>query len=371
MNQNSNKPPIEQVMADLNKMFSNIGKNKNQQSQNKFGGNGNGGGNNTSFNSSDGWKSIAVILSAVLLFWGVLSSFYTVDVSEEGVVTRFKAYYKTTESGLHFKLPFGIDQVTKVRSKEILIEEFGFRSQNSQQNPTQYSKTNLSSESLMLTGDLNVADVEWIIQYKISDPWKFLFKARDVRTNIRDISISIMRRVVGDRPVSDVLTTGRVEIADQAKILTQEVLDRYDMGIKIKQIILQDVNPPQSVKSAFNEVNSAKQEQEETINKAERDYNSIIPEARGKAEREIADAMAYSTALLNKAQGDANKFKDVLIAYKEAPSVTRKRMYLETMEKIYGSAEKLIIVDPKIQGVLPIFQQQEKSTSIEKAVKGE
>lgn len=363
MSNGSDKPPIEQVMQDLNNMLSNIGKNKSQKQEGNVyrfgkGGGGDGGGKSPNLTGANGWNMLWVILAVLLMVWGIISSYYTVNVSEVGVVTRFQAYHITAQPGFHFKLPFGVDQVTLVRSKEVLIEEFGFRARDTQSSPTQYNEQRYLSESLMLTGDLNVANVEWTLQYRIADPWKFLFHVRDVKKNIRDISISIMRRVVGDRPVSDVLTTGRVEIADEAKKLTQDVLNRYDMGIQIKQIILQDVNPPDAVKDAFNEVNSAKQEQEQTINQAEQQYNKIIPEARGKAEKKIADAKAYSTELVNNAMGDANKFTEVLKAYKEAPVITRQRMYLETMEKVYSSAEKLTIVDPDVKGVLPIFGKQ-------------
>ena len=213
-------------------------------------------------------KSLWLVLVAILVLWGVFSSFYTVDISEEAVVTRLGAYVRTTSAGMHFKLPFGVERVSHVQSKTIIQEEFGFRTVDQTAVRTTYTKDEFRGESLMLTGDLNVADVEWILQFRIADPWKFLFHARDVRRNVRDVSLSIMRRVVGDRTVGDVLTTGRVEIADQAKQLTQEVLDQYDMGIKVEKIILQGVNPPEKVKPAFNEVNAAKQEQEQMINVA-------------------------------------------------------------------------------------------------------
>jgi membrane protease subunit HflK len=292
---------------------------------------------------------------AVLVVWGIFSSYYTVDISEEGVVTRFGAYHHTSPSGIHFKIPFGIENVTLVQSKKILQEEFGFRTKDTTGERSTYESDNYDVESLMLTGDLNVANVEWILQFRISDSWKYLFHARDVRRNIRDVSMSIMRRVVGDRAVGDVLTTGRVEIADQAKILTQEILDQYDMGIKIEKIILQGVNPPDTVKPAFNEVNAAKQEQEQTINIAEKEYNKIIPEARGKALKFIADAEGYSIDIVNRAKGDASQIREVLTEYKKAPDITRRRLYIETMEKVLESASELTIVDKNLKGVMPIY----------------
>jgi membrane protease subunit HflK len=207
----------------------------------------------------------------------------------------------------------------------------------------------------MLTGDLNVADVKWIIQYRISDSWKFLFHARNVQKNIRDVSMSIMRRVVGDRLVGDVLTVGRIEIADEAKRLTQEVVDKYDMGITIVAVVLQDVTPPEAVKSAFNDVNAAKQEQEKAINVAEREYNNVIPEAKGKAEQLIADAEAYSLSRINQAKGDASRFSAMLTEYKKSPDVTRRRLYAEAMEDIFSNINSLVIVDSKVKGVLPLY----------------
>lgn len=329
-----------------------------KQIRNLFQGGGSGGGGNQTPPDRDfkiPERFIAYVAIGLLIVSGVFTSFYTVDVSEEAVVTRFEKYESTTPPGLHFKLPFGIDTVTKVPSKVLLQEEFGFRSVERRTGNTQYAKNGFAEESLMLTGDLNVADVEWIVQYRISDPWKFLFHARNVNKNIRDISMSIMRRVVGDRLVGDVLTVGRVEIADEAKILTQEVVDQYDMGIIIVAVVLQDVTPPESVKVAFNDVNAAKQEQEKAINVAEREYNNIIPEAKGKAEQVIAVAQGFSLSLINQSKGDASKYDSMLAEFKKSPDVTRRRMYVEAMEDIYTNLESLVIVDPNIKGILPMY----------------
>lgn len=300
-------------------------------------------------------RLVALGLLAVLVLWGLSSTFYTTDISEEAVVTRFGAYDRTTGSGFHMKLPFGFERVTTVQSKKILQEEFGFRTAEINGERTQYSKEDFRAESLMLTGDLNVADVEWIVQYRIADPWKYLFHARDVVHNIRDLSLSLMRRVVGDRLVGDVLTTGRVEIADQARLLTQEALDKYDMGIKVERVILQGVNPPDTVKPSFNEVNAAKQEQEQTINVAEREYNRVIPEARGKAEKVYADAEGYAIDVVNRAKGDATQFDEVLVAYKKAPDITRRRLYIDAMEEVFQKAERITLIDPSVKGVMPLF----------------
>jgi len=285
------------------------------------------------------------------------TSVYTVEPSEEAVVLRLGRYVSTEPPGLHMRLPFGVDRVTKVKTKVILQEEFGFRSSGEDGTRTTYGNDDLKSESLTLTGDLNVANVEWIVQYQISDPKKYLFNAREVLKNLRDISQSVLRRVVGDRIVSQVLTTGRVEIAEEAQRLTQEVLDRYDIGVRIVTVKLQDVNPPESVRPAFNEVNAAKQEQEKVINQAEREYNTVIPEAMGKAEQTIRNAQGYATAAVNRAEGDAARFRVVLKAYQASSRVTRSRLYLETMEALYGRMEALTIIDKGASGVLPVYMQ--------------
>jgi len=296
-----------------------------------------------------------IFFALLLLLSGAASSFYTIDVSEEGVVTRFGRYLKTSPPGLHYKLPFGVDHVYKVASKRRLQEEFGFRTSGVADGRSTYVDRGYGDESLMLTGDLNVGDVSWILQYEISDPWKYLFHARDVQRNIRDVSLSIMRRVVGDRLVGDVLTVGRVEIADEAKRLTQDVLNRYDMGIHVITINLQDVNPPESVKPAFNDVNSAKQQQEEAINVAERGYNRFVPEARGSADQLLSEAEAYSINVVNRAKGDAARFRSISDEYQKSPEITRSRVYIEAMEEVLSKISRLTVVDEKLQGVLPIF----------------
>ncbi len=284
-----------------------------------------------------------------------LTSFYTVAPDEEAVIIRLGKYLDTYPPGPHFKLPFGIDKLYKERTKRVHQAEFGFRTVGTNYPRSNYSESRYDIESIMLTGDLNVADVEWVVQFQISNPFKFRFQTNTPIRNIRDVSESIMRRVVGDRLVTDVLTTGRVEVANEAQKLMQKVLDRYDMGVRIVTVKLQDVNPPEEVKASFNEVNEAKQEQEKLINQAEKAYNKVIPEARGKAEETISWAQGYAQALLNKAQGDATKFKSVLSTYRNSPNITRKRLYLETMEEIYKKVKKITIVDSKIKGLLPVY----------------
>jgi len=300
-------------------------------------------------------KLVQIGLIALFVIAGIYTSFYTVQPSEEAVVTRFGRYQRTTTPGLHFLAPFGMETAVKVRTKLVLQEEFGFRTSSVGQHVTNYSQEDFVKESLMLTGDLNVADVEWIVQYQIADPKKYLFAAQDPQQNIRDVSEAIMRRVVGDRTVNEILTTGRVEIATDAQTLMQEVLDRYDIGIRVITVKLQDVNPPDTVKPSFNEVNSAKQEQEKAINMAEEAYNKVIPEARGKAEETISEAEGYASAVVNRAKGDSQRFLMTLKEYRQAPEITRTRIYIETMQELFGRFENLTVVDEKIKGVLPIF----------------
>lgn len=314
----------------------------------KGGGSRNGGSGGGGFTGSapDSTKILLGVLLAATILTS-LKSFYTVEADEEGVVTRFGEYIKTSQPGLHFKVPW-IDQVYKVKSKRRQEEVFGYRERTREQ---------VNAESLMLTGDLNLADVEWMVQYEISDPWRYLFRAADVRKAIRDVSMSVMRRVVGDRLVGEVLTTGRTEIATIAKDLMQETLNRYDLGIALTTVELQSVTPPDRVKDAFNDVNAAKQEQEQAINRAERRYNSIIPEARGKAEQQIAEAKAYSTEVVNRAKGDANRFAATFAEYKKAPAITRKRLYIETMEQVLEQVSEFTVVDEDLKGLMPIYGQ--------------
>lgn len=301
-------------------------------------------------------KMIGPFFILILIASTVYTSFYTVEPDEEAVVIRFGRFTQTNSPGLHFKIPLGVEDVIKVKTKRVLQEEFGFRTTSTSNRITSYqSGADLDVESLMLTGDLNVADVEWAVQYRISDPFKYIFRVAEPVETIRDVSESIMRRVVGDRSVSDTLTTGKVEIESTAQVLMQDILNKYDIGVQIISVKLQDVNPPQVVKASFNEVNEAKQDQEKAINEAEGAYNKVIPEARGTAEKKISQAEGYAIEVINEAQGNVVKFKEILTEYQKAPKITKKRIYLETMQDLYKSFDDIIIVDPKVKGLLPVF----------------
>lgn len=306
--------------------------------------------------SEGNFAAVLVVILLIAVGYGAFSSFYTVQPHERGVVTRFGEYVRTVDNGLHFKIPFGVDDVVKVPISSQPMS-FGYRERARERRITRTSKDKINEESIMLTGDLNVANVEWKIEYRVSDPRMFLFSARDPVRNINDLSLSIMRRVVGNRSVSSVLTTDRIAIAVEAKELTQELIDKYKLGISIVTLKLQDVNPPDEVKPAFNEVNVAKQEQEETINNAEKEYNRIIPEARGKADQRIADAQGYAVSILNKARGESQRFASVYVSYRKSPKVTRKRLYLETVEDVMTSLAQITVVDSNLKGIIPLYQK--------------
>ncbi|MBI2602367.1 MAG: FtsH protease activity modulator HflK [Deltaproteobacteria bacterium] len=328
---------IDEVFEDLNRILNKIGRGRRKEGEPIP--------MKPNWSTKLQWLIIVGILAAI----GLFTSYYQIETAQQGVVTRFGAFDHIADEGPHFKLPFGIDQVYKIEVTRIHELQFGFRKSSN------LSEELARLESLMLTGDLNVAVVEWILQYRITDPRKYLFNAANVEKNIRDVSISVMRRVVGDKLVSDVLTTDRVVIAQTAQKLTQEVLDSYNMGILLNKIHLQNVTPPEVVKPAFNEINIAKQEQEQLINQAKGTYNKFIPEAEGKAAKLLSEAEAYAVDTVNRAKGDSAKFVALLNAYKTAPEITKKRLFLDAMIEIFSNVSKITVVDEKVQGLLPIF----------------
>ena len=304
-------------------------------------------------------KYMPYIIGIVLLVVFIGSGLYSVGPDEVGVVRRFGKYVRTTNPGLNIKIPFGVEKVNNVKVRYIFKEEFGFRTTQ----PgivSRYSPKQFFEESLMLTGDLNVLVVEWIVQFKVRDPVKLLFNIRDPRDTIRNISEAVMRQVVGDYSVSEVLTTRRVEINIAVQEKLQEILDSYDSGVQIVTVMLQDVNPPDPVKPSFNEVNEAKQEKEKVINQAWEAYNKAVPTARGNAEKAIREAEGYSLNRVNHAKGDASRFTATWLAYKDAKDVTRKRMFLETMKEVIPKAGRKYIIDPSQKGILPLLRLDER-----------
>jgi membrane protease subunit HflK len=299
-------------------------------------------------------RQVAIALIAVLAALVVFTSFYTVQPEERAVVKRFGAVYGITDPGLHFKLPFGVDSVQKVATERVLKQEFGFRTADaSGPARTRFSEENFLDESLMLTGDLNIIQVEWVVQYRIADPIKYLYGMREPTRTLRDLSESVMRRVVGNRIGSEVLTIARVEIANDAREEIQTAMDRYENGLHIITVELQDVVPPARVQPAFNEVNEARQELERMINEANRELNQAIPRAEGTANRVIAEAEGYATERVNRALGETARFSAVLTEYREAPEVTRSRLYLETLHQALPRIGSVVVV--KEGQVLPLL----------------
>jgi len=300
-------------------------------------------------------KYVFPAVGGLLLLIFIFSGLYSVGPDEVGVIRRFGKYVRTTMPGLHFKIPMGIEKANNVKVRYIYKEEFGFRTIRPGVK-TQYSSRNYFDESLMLTGDLNVLVVEWIVQFKIKDPVKFLFNVRDQRETIRNISEAVMRQVIGDNSVSEALTTRRVEINNVVQKQLQGILDFYKTGIQIVTVKLQDVNPPDEVKPSFNAVNEAKQEREKMINEAWEAYNKAIPAARGQAEKTIREAEGYALKRVNRAKGDATRFIETFNAYKEAKDVTRKRLYLEAMNEILPNAGQKYILGPSTNSILPLLR---------------
>ncbi len=294
---------------------------------------------------------IVFLVAALVLF---STSWFTVDPEEAGVVLRFGAYARTVDPGLHLKIPFGVERVYKVPVQRQLKEEFGFRTERAGVN-TRYARGSFEDESLMMTGDLNLASVEWIVQYRISDPYQFLFRVRNPQTTLRDMTEAVVRRVIGDRSVHEVLTVGRQEITMSVEEELQRLCEQYETGIRIDQVVLQDVNPPDRVKPAFNEVNEAQQEREKLINDARSEYNRVIPRARGEAEQTIQQAEGYSQERVNRAMGEAARFNELYREYRKAPEVTRTRMYLETMKSVLNQSGKKIVLDEGAEGLLPLM----------------
>lgn len=303
-----------------------------------------------------------IIVPALLLIVALFSSFFQINTEEVGVITRFGKYIRTVEPGLHFKVPFA-EKLYKVPVERQQKLEFGFRTVSAGVN-TEYSRSGASKdESLMLTGDLNLADVEWVVQYRIDDAYQYLFKVRNPEVTLRDISESAMRQIVGDRTVNEVLTVGRTEIGSKLEELIQDICTEYSMGIHIDQVVLQDVNPPEPVKAAFNAVNQAQQEKETLINQAKSEYNKVIPKARGQAEETIQKAEGYATERVNNAKGEVARFNDLYGEYVKAPEVTKRRIYLETMSRVIPRLGNVIITDEKGRSVLPLLQMQMEQTN--------
>jgi modulator of FtsH protease HflK len=298
--------------------------------------------------------AVLLLIAVVVLIWGLFTSIYTVAAESQGVVQRFGKYVKTVDSGLRFKFPFGIDRVDLVPVKRQMKQEFGFGTEGAT-NPWQFS-SDQELERSMVTGDLNAANVEWIIQFRILDPKEYLFNVRDPAETLRDISESVMRTVVGDRTVDEVITVGRQEIETEALTRLQDLANEYQLGLSIDQVQLKDVDPPELVQASFNEVNQAQQEREQMINVANGEYNKVVPRASGEANQKIQAAEGYALKRVNESQGDVARFEAVLAEYLKAPEVTKRRIYIETMREVVPNLGKKIIIDEKASQILPLLQ---------------
>ena len=296
-----------------------------------------------------------IIIIAIILFFLGSSSFYTVGVDEVGMVQRFGRYVRTTQPGLSFKLPRGIEKVTKVKVRYVFKEEFGFRTVEVPARRTRFTPSSrYDGESLMLTGDLNVAVVPWIVQYRVKDPYKYLFKVRNVTSTLRDLSESSMRLVVGDRSINEVISK-RQEIAGDAEKQLQKELDEAETGIKVVTIEMKKTNVPEPVQPSFNEVNQAVQEKERMIYQAREAYNKVIPSAKGNAEKTIRSAEGYALDRVNRAKGDAVSFLARHEEYAKAPDVTRRRLYLEAMQEVFPKMGHKYIIDADQKNFLPLL----------------
>jgi len=298
---------------------------------------------------------IKLVVVAVVVLILLVGSIYQLSPEEIGVILRFGKFVRTTDPGLHIKFPLGIEKLIKVPVQRQLKKEFGFRTTRPGIR-TEYRVTTESfREAVMLTGDLNVAVVEWIVQYKIKNPYNYLFKIRDADSTFHYMNEAVVRRVIGDNSVDEVITVGRARIANEAKEELQKLCDLYEIGIEVNQLIFQDVNPPDPVKPSFNEVNESLQEKERKINEAWSEYNQEIPKATGEAIQMIRAAEGYAMERVNNSKGDANRFIAIYREYSRAPLVTRKRMYLETINLILPKISKKIIFDEKQKNILPLL----------------
>ena len=298
---------------------------------------------------------IKLIVIAVVVLILLFGSIYQISPEEIGAILRFGKYVRSTDPGLHLKFPLGIEKLIKVPVQRQLKMEFGFRTTRPGIRSEYRVTTESMREAVMLTGDLNVAVVEWIVQYKIKDPYKYLFKIRDAEATFRYMNEAVVRKVVGDNSVDEVITVGRARIAMEAKEVLQELCDLYEIGIEVNQLIFQDVNPPDQVKPSFNEVNESLQEKERKINEAWSEYNELIPRSRGEAEQMISAAEGYAMERVNNSKGDANRFIAIYREYARAPLVTRRRLYLETINVILPKIGKKIIFDEKQKNILPLL----------------
>jgi membrane protease subunit HflK len=353
-----NKPqtPEEMVAQIIKKLQDFFSENKNQPS-----GPGEQPNGNKPVNPIASIGKVLALLLVLILLGGAYSSVYKIAPSEVGVILRLGKYARTTQAGLHFKIPY-MENLYKVDVEKIRVQEFGFRTRYPGQQSS-FDRRGYDIESLMLTADKNVIDVAWIVQYRVSEPYEYLFKIKDVKQAIHDASESVTRRVVGNMDFDYVLSN-RDLLAAAVKQELQAELDNLEAGISLGTVQFQDINPPDKVKPAFNEVNEADQDMKRLVNEAQEQYNKVIPKARGSAKRIIEEAYGYASERINDAKGQSGRFLDILTEYKGAPDVTRQRMYLETMQKVLPGVESIYIIDKDQQAPLPLLNISGKGLNV-------
>lgn len=307
-------------------------------------------------------NTVIAILVFIVIFVMLLTSVFIVDQTEQSVVLRFGKFNRLAEPGLHFKMPFGIERKFNVPTQVVLKEEFGFRTERAGVT-TIYSALDYPGESVMLTGDLNIVDVEWIIQYRIMEPFKWLFKVEDQTKTIRDISQSVINLLVGDRAIFDVIGAEREHIQMEGQRMMNVLFDKYDLGIRVTTVKLQNIVPPKGdVQSAFEDVNKAIQDRSRLINEGKQAYNEAIPKAKGEAERVIQEAEGYAIERINEAEGDVARFVKVLEEFNRNPQVTRTRLYFEMFEDVFQEGEKTDLLDRNLKNFIPFKSLSEASS---------
>ncbi|MCQ2595519.1 MAG: FtsH protease activity modulator HflK [Treponemataceae bacterium] len=304
-------------------------------------------------------SGVIIVIVAILVLALAGTTMFKVDETEEAVITRFGKYYTTVGAGLHVKMPFGIDKNYNVPVKVVQTEQFGFQTVKAG-SQNQY-KNGITKESTMLTGDLNIVDVEWVIQYKIVDPVAWLFNVQERKQTIRDISQSVINTLVGDRAILEIMGAERPVIQNQAVALMNDNFKQLQLGINVTNVQLQSIVPPAGVQEAFDDVNKAIQDMNRFINEGKEVYNAEIPRARGEAEQQILIAEGYATERINKAQGDVARFNAVYEEYKKSPAVTRERLYLETMETVFESQKNSTLIDRNLDNILPVKDLTKKA----------
>ena len=304
---------------------------------------------------------VVAIVAAFIVLQAAAGAFYTIKPGEVGIVLRFGQFHRTTTPGLHFKIPY-VEEMTKVDVESVRKEEFGFRTRTATAGAA-YDRKGFDMEALMLTGDKDVIEVAWIVQYKVSDPVLFLYKVRDVAQIVRDASETVTRRIVGNMDFDYVLSNREILAANARKEL-QGQLDRLESGVNVLTLQLLDINPPEQVKPAFNEVNIADQDMKRLVNEAEETYNRVIPKARGSAKQIVEEARGYAVERINRANGETNRFQAIVKEYEGAEEVTRQRLYLEAMQEILPQVDQVYVVDASQQNILPLLDLSRKARRV-------